>query len=88
MFKKDYRLKQHSIMIHFQANPETELNVCLRASEVKPKLDRFLIRKIGGRDEITTKHKEWIRAENTNGTDLSLNYRMSIRTCSHRKNMV
>lgn len=79
MFKREYKLKQHSIMIHFQADPENELNVCLRASEVKPKLDRFLIKKIGGRDKVTGERKKWVRAENTNGVDLSLNYRMTIR---------
>lgn len=79
MFKREYKLKQHSIMIHFQADPENELNVCLRASEVKPKLDRFLIKKIGGRGKIIGERKKWVRAENTNGIDLSLNYRMTIR---------
>ena len=79
MFKREYKLKQHSIMIHFQADPENELNVCLRASEVKPKLDRFLIKKIGGRDKVKKDYKKWVRAENTNVVDLSLNYRMTIR---------
>lgn len=79
MFKRDYTLVQHSILIHFQANQEGNgRNVCLRASEVKPKLDRFLVKKLGGHDAIIRDHKEWIRAEHPNGVDLSLNYRMVI----------
>lgn len=79
MFKRDYTLVQHSILIHFQANQEENgMDVCLRASEVKPKLDRFIVKKLGGHDVIIRNHKEWIRAEHTNGIDLSLNYRMAI----------
>ena len=40
------KLKQHTPLIHFQHN---ERGATLRASEVKPKLDRFIIEKIGGR---------------------------------------
>lgn len=47
MFIKEYKLRQHSIMIHFQAgHEENGLNVCLRASEVKPKFDRFLVKNL------------------------------------------
>ncbi len=38
-------LKQHTPLIHFQ---HTENGATLRASEVKPKLDRFIIEKLGG----------------------------------------
>lgn len=38
-------LKQHTPLIHFQ---HTEFGATLRASEVKPKLDRFIIEKLGG----------------------------------------
>ena len=41
-FQKTYFLKAQSPMIHFQYNAT---GACLRATEVKPKLDRFLIRK-------------------------------------------
>ena len=41
-FQKTYLLKAQSPMIHFQHSAE---GACLRATEVKPKFDRFLIRK-------------------------------------------
>lgn len=75
---KVFTLQQHSILIHFQANYEDGENVCLRASEVKPKLDRFLVKKLGGKDECQTQHKEWIRAEHPNGVDIALKYQMVI----------
>lgn len=80
MFIKEYGLNQHSILIHFQVNQsENGLNVCLRPTEVKPKLDRFIVKKLGGRAGVIDEHKDWIRAENPNGVDLALNYKMSIR---------
>ena len=38
-------LKQHTPLIHFQHSEE---GATLRSSEVKPKLDRFIIEKLGG----------------------------------------
>ena len=35
-----FQLRQHTPMIHFQSS---EAGVCLRATEVKPKFDRFLL---------------------------------------------
>ena len=46
-FKKEYKLKQHTMLLHFQAKPSSGDNVRLRASEVKPKLDRFILKKLG-----------------------------------------
>lgn len=40
-YSRSYILKQQTPMLHFQYN---EQGVCLRASEVKPKLDRFIIK--------------------------------------------
>lgn len=80
MIKKVYELEQQSILIHFQANCEGNgTNVCLRASEVKPKFDRFLVKKLGGREKVIQYHQNWIRALHTNGIDISFNYRMTIR---------
>lgn len=85
MFIKEYKLRQHSIMIHFQAgHEENGLNVCLRASEVKPKFDRFLVKKLGGREKVLSEYGQWVRAKNDNKVDLSLNYRMTIK-CSSKK---
>ena len=40
-------LKQHTPLIHFQHDQE---GATLRASEVKPKLDKFILTKLGGDD--------------------------------------
>jgi len=45
MYKLEVKLKQHTPLIHFQWKEE---GATLRASEVKPKLDRFIIQKLGG----------------------------------------
>lgn len=43
MYKLEFKLKQHTPLIHFQHHQE---GATLRASEVKPKLDRFLMEKL------------------------------------------
>lgn len=67
-------LKQHSMLIHFQADRNGNETVCLRASEVKPKLDRFIVKLIGKKNIS----KNWIQAEHLNGVDVALKYRMTI----------
>lgn len=47
--KIEYKLKQETPMIHFQWD---EVGACLRASEVKPKLDKFIIEDMGGKEKI------------------------------------
>jgi len=42
-FKKEFKLKQHTPIIHFQSE---QLGATLRATELKPKLDRFLLQKV------------------------------------------
>ena len=48
-----YELKQETPIIHFQHN---QSGATLRATEVKPKLDRFIIKKLGGVEKID---KSW-----------------------------
>ena len=50
MYKLAFTLKQHTPLIHFQHDQE---GATLRATEVKPKLDRFI-------------YQKWIQAENGN----------------------
>lgn len=69
------RLEQHSMMIHFQATQNGGEPVCLRASEVKPKLDRFIVNLLG-KDRVP---KEWIQSKHPNGVDVALKYRMTIK---------
>jgi hypothetical protein len=46
MYKISFTLKQHTPLIHFQHEQE---GATLRATEVKPKLDRFIIDRLGGK---------------------------------------
>lgn len=71
-------LKQHTPLIHFQPN---EPGATLRASEVKPRLDKFIIAKVGGGDyevgknKIRKDHKEWLIPKDD---VYALNYKMRI----------
>lgn len=75
VFKTEYKLKQHTMLLHFQDEPDA----CLRASEVKPKLDRFIVKKLEGKDKLKQAHPSWIQAEHQNGKDVALKYRMTIK---------
>jgi|GEM_PF-3184446 len=46
-FVKEYKLRQITPIIHFQHDNENNNGAVLRASEVKPKLDRFIIESLG-----------------------------------------
>lgn len=46
MYKLEFELEQHTPIIHFQAR---DAGATLRASEVKPKLDKFILTQIGKR---------------------------------------
>lgn len=76
MNKLTFTLEQHTPLIHFQPDQQ---GATLRASEVKPKLDRFIIEKLcGGLYENGIKiarEKGWILKKNDNP---SLNYKLKI----------
>ena len=78
-FKKEYKLKQHTMLLHFQAKPSSGENVCLRASEVKPKLDRFILKKLGEIKTVKEKYSSWIQAVHLNEKDVAFKYRMTIK---------
>ncbi len=71
--KETFKLYQETPMWHFQAR---EKHATLRATELKPKLDRFLIkwweRKYGGK--LYEKKKEWL----IDGEHLAFDYRVTI----------
>ncbi len=71
MYIKEFTLKQHTPVIHFQAN---DTGATLRASEVKPKLDKFMVDKLGA-ENIRSEHKEWIRRDENN--TIALDYALS-----------
>lgn len=62
-------LKQHTPMIHFQHYQE---NATLRASEVKPKLDRYILEQINDEERIALEKDKAITPKK------SLNYKMRI----------
>lgn len=74
-----YQLKQQTPLIHFQYN---EQGATLRASEVKPKLDRFLIEQLRKEEDkedkkkFREKHKTWFIDSNQH---FALDYKMSFR---------
>lgn len=74
MYKLNFTLKQHTPIIHFQHYQE---GATLRATEVKPKLDRFIIEKMGGKNNIP---KEWFNNEEKG----SLDYKMRIEASGEK----
>lgn len=76
MHKLTVTLKQHTPLIHFQHDQE---GATLRASEVKPKLDRFILTKLGNgkyEDGIeVAKTKGWLLGK---GDHPALDYKMRI----------
>lgn len=69
-------LKQHTPLIHFQSG---QYEATLRASEVKPKLDRFILAKLGNGDyeigKIIAEDNGWLIGK---GQHPALNYKMKI----------
>lgn len=85
MNKLTITLKQHTPLLHFQPMQE---GATLRASEVKPKLDKFLLTKLGeenpkdGRESYergieVAKEKGWLLMDGKNDCR-ALNYKMRI----------
>ena len=76
MHKLEVKLKQHTPLIHFQHDQE---GATLRASEVKPKLDRFIITKLGNGNyvegKILAKNNCWLVG---NGEHGALDYKIKI----------
>ena len=75
-FKLTFKLKQHTPLIHFQHDQH---GATLRATELKPKLDRFLLEKLGNGNyeqgiEIAKK-KGWLVAK---GEHPALDYKVRI----------
>lgn len=64
-------LKQHTPLIHFQ---HTQYGATLRASEVKPKLDRFLLSKLENE-----KKDNWLLKNS--GVSQALDYKIKIQPC-------
>lgn len=61
IYKIDIKLKQITPMLHFQGN---ETDATIRATELKPKLDRFILAWIAHEDNNITWNKEALDCEN------------------------
>ncbi|MEI6139078.1 MAG: hypothetical protein WCP85_07430 [Mariniphaga sp.] len=72
MNKLTFTLKQHTPLIHFQPDQD---GATLRASEVKPRLDRFIIEKLGGIAELRKIHPNWLIGKDD---QFALNYKLKI----------
>lgn len=78
-WQKEYKLVQHTPLIHFQ---HSEPHACLRATEVKPKLDRFLIEQLEKDDRFGDgRWKKWFVGD---GSQQSFDYMMRITPNSER----
>ncbi len=72
-WQKEYKLVQHTPLIHFQ---HSEPHACLRATEVKPKLDRFLIEQLEKDDRFGDgRWKKWFVGD---GSQQSFDYMIRI----------
>ncbi len=76
MYKLEIKLKQHTPLIHFQHDQE---GATLRASEVKPKLDKYILTQLGGGDyekgRAEAKAKGWLVGK---GDHPALDYKIRI----------
>lgn len=84
MYKLEFTLNQHTPIIHFQHHQD---GATLRATEVKPKLDRFIIEKLTDLKDDTAfrkfkENKEWKSWLVGNGEHPALNYKLhfSVKT--------
>jgi hypothetical protein len=85
MYKLEVTLKQHTPLIHFQHDQK---GATLRASEVKPKLDKFILNKLGNGvidvGILTAKNNGWL----IEGQEKALNYKIRIIPLGIRKNFI
>jgi hypothetical protein len=51
-----FQLTQHTPLIHFHAQEDATL----RATEMKPKLDKYLIKIMGGQEEVNANYQGWL----------------------------
>ena len=78
-FRLICKIAQETPMIHFQ---HEEIGACIRASELKPKLDRFIINNKKEKEEIPS---EWCLKKSTkdeeenNQMSTALDYKVKIR---------
>lgn len=84
-----YTLKQHTPIIHFQHDQE---GATLRATELKPKLDRFIMETEFGinanfeqtKAKFLSNHKTWVIGQGKS-SNIALNYKISVSSIGDQK---
>lgn len=74
-FKAEFTLKQHTPIIHFQSN---QSGATLRATELKPKFDRFLIEKVFKKDK--SQYEKYLIDKEKD----ALNYKVKIKAIGNK----
>lgn len=69
MYQLKFTLKQHTPIIHFQHNQD---GATLRATEVKPKLDRYIIENLSGIIKARELHPDWFVSKDHKALDYKL----------------
>lgn len=75
-FKLEFPLRQHTPHIHFQ---HEQAGATLRATELKPKFDKFVIEKLGGEQILQARHPEWF-VGGDEAKHPALNYKVRLDT--------
>lgn len=73
-YRKTFVLRQQTPMIHFQY---ADRGAVIRASEFKPKLDKFLVKKKGGENHMPG---SWLLEQTDENKSAALNYKVRIWT--------
>jgi len=72
-YKLEFELLQQTPLVQFQSYED---GVCLRASEVKPRLDQFIINELKKINKVVP--KDWLIKKDNKGTAQALNYKLQI----------
>lgn len=78
MYTLTIKLKQHTPLIHFQHDQE---GATLRASEVKPKLDKYILSLLTPEEKAQGEREGWIKSKDVRTW---LDYKMKIETSEPR----
>lgn len=90
MQRFEIELKQHTPIIHFQYNQD---GATIRATELKPKLDKFLLKEVF-KDSDFEGYKEYLIGYNSSKTEedfkgrMAFNYKVKIKDNSKKKKYV
>lgn len=79
--KLEFTLRQHTPMIHFQHD---QAGATLRATEVKPKLDRYLIDRLGGWESIPSDWRVGGQKANHEALDYKIHFSSVIQFKFHK----